>query len=143
MAIIVIDGHSRRVSKTSVVAGLIAAMPAHNWTAFKITQYGHGICSRSGEACDCAAADHSWAISEEKDRSGESDTSRFLVAGATRAWWVRTEQGRLAEAMATILRRLRVSENAILESNSLLELLRPDLYNSVLDPARADVKKLA
>src|SRR6266699_1417855 len=95
MAIVVIGGHSRSVGKTSVVAGLIAAMPAHNWTAFKITQYGHGICSRSGEACDCAAADHSWAISEEKDRSGESDTSRFLVAGATRAWWVRTEQGRL------------------------------------------------
>src|SRR5437667_5756063 len=143
MAIIVIGGHSRSVGKTSVVAGLIAAMPAHNWTAFKITQYGHGICSRSGEACDCAAADHSWAISEEKDRSGESDTSRFLVAGATRAWWVRTEQGRLAEAMPTILRRLRESENAILEPNSLLKFLRPDLYITVLDPATADFKKSA
>src|SRR5438445_13461277 len=93
MAIIVIGGHSRSVGKTSVVAGLIAALPAYNWTAFKVTQYGHGICSRSGQACDCAVADHSWAISEEKDRSGESDSSRFLVAGATRAWWVRTEQG--------------------------------------------------
>src|SRR5438270_1286895 len=143
MAIVVIGGHSRSVGKTSVVAGLIAAMPAHNWTAFKITQYGHGICSRSGEACDCAAADHSWAISEEKDRSGESDSSRILVAGATRAWWVRTEQGRLAEAMPTILRRLRESENAILESNSLLKFLRPDLYLTILNPATADFKKSA
>jgi len=122
---------------------LIAALPAYNWTAFKVTQYGHGICSRSAQACDCAVADHSWAISEEKDRSGESDTSRFLVAGATRAWWVRTEQGRLAEAMPTILRRLRESENAILESNSLLKFLRPDLYITVLDPATADFKKSA
>ena len=143
MAIIVIGGHSRSVGKTSVVTGLIAAMPAHNWTAFKITQYGHGICSRSGEACDCAAADHSWAISEEKDRSGESDTSRFLVAGATRAWWVRTEQGRLADAMASIHRRLEESQNAILESNSLLKFLRPDLYITVLDPATPDFKKSA
>ena len=143
MAIIVIGGHSRSVGKTSVVAGLIAALPAYNWTAFKVTQYGHGICSRSGQACDCAVADHSWAISEEKDRSGESDSSRFLVAGATRAWWVRTEQGRLAEAMPTILRRLRESENAILESNSLLKFLRPDLYITVLDPATADFKKSA
>ena len=143
MAIIVIGGHSRSVGKTSVVAGLIAALPAYNWTAFKVTQYGHGICSRSGQACDCAVADHSWAISEEKDRSGESDSSRFLVAGATRAWWVRTEQGRLADAMASIHRRLEESQNAILESNSLLKFLRPDLYITVLDPATPDFKKSA
>ena len=64
MAIIVIGGHSRSVGKTSVVAGLISALPEFNWTAVKITQYGHGICSANGKACDCATADHSWAISE-------------------------------------------------------------------------------
>src|SRR5882762_5574599 len=92
MAIVVIGGHSRSVGKTSVVAGLIAALPELRWTALKITQYGHGICSANGEACDCATSDHSWAISEERDRSGESDTSRFLVAGALRALWVRIQQ---------------------------------------------------
>src|SRR6266699_7139787 len=143
MAIVVIGGHSRSVGKTSVVAGLIAAMPAHNWTAFKITQYGHGICSRSGEACDCAAADHNWAISEEKDRSGESDTSRFLVAGATRALWVRTEQGRLAEAMPALRQRMAAADNVIVEWNSVLKFLRPDLYLTVLDPATADFKDSA
>ncbi len=143
MALIVIGGHSRSLGKTSVVAGLIAALPEYNWTAFKITQYGHGICSRNGEACHCANDDHSWAISEEHDRSGESDSSRFLAAGAVRAWWVRTEQGRLAEAMPAIRRMLQESENAILESNSILKFLRPDLYLTVLDPATADFKKSA
>src|SRR5437879_12634554 len=99
MAIVVIGGHSRNVGKTSVVAGLISALREFGWTAIKITQYGHGICSANGEACDCATGDHSWAISEERDRSGESDTSRFLVAGAVQAFCVRTEQGRWAEAM--------------------------------------------
>jgi hypothetical protein len=74
MPILVIGGHSRSVGKTSVVVGLIAALPGFHWTALKITQYGHGVCSANGEACDCATADHSWAVSEEKDRSGESDT---------------------------------------------------------------------
>jgi hypothetical protein len=143
MAIVVIGGHSRSVGKTSVVAGLIAALPACRWTALKITQYGHGVCSLNGESCHCATDDHSWAISEEKDRSGESDTSRFLVAGAARAWWVRTEQGRLAEAMPTIRRRLAESENVILESNSILKFVRPDLYLTVLDPATADFKRSA
>lgn len=143
MPLIVIGGHSRNVGKTSVVAGLIAALPEYNWTAMKITQYGHGVCSLNGQSCHCATDDHTWAISEEKDRSGESDTSRFLVAGAARVWWVRTEQGRLAEAMPTIRRRLEDAKNVILESNSILKFVRPDLYLTVLDPANADFKKSA
>ena len=143
MALIVIGGHSRSVGKTSVVAGLIAALPEYHWTALKITLYGHGVCSMDGEPCHCATDDHSWAISEELDRSGESDTARFLAAGAAQAWWVRTEQGRLAEAMPAVRGKLAASENAILESNSILKFLRPDLYLTVLDPATADFKKSA
>src|SRR5690349_7428792 len=115
MAIIVIGGHSRNVGKTSVVAGLIAALPAYSWTAFKVTQFGHGRCSLNGKPCHCATADHTWAISEEKNRSGKSDSSRFQVAGAKRSYWVRTEQGRLADAIRAISRRIAESENAILE----------------------------
>ncbi|HLV87411.1 MAG TPA: hypothetical protein VKV39_10570 [Candidatus Sulfotelmatobacter sp.] len=143
MALVVIGGHSRSVGKTSVVAGLISALPEFTWVAAKITQYGHGVCSVNGAACDCATADHSWAISEERDRSGESDTSRFLAAGAIRSLWVRTEQGRLAEAMPELRRRIAGAQNVIMESNSILKFLRPDLYLTVLDPATADFKSSA
>jgi hypothetical protein len=143
MAIIVIGGHSRSVGKTSVVAGLISALREFDWTAVKITQYGHGVCSANGEPCDCATADHSWAISEERERSGESDTSRFLVAGAVQALWARSEQGRLAEAMPALRRRLQSARNVIIESNSVLKFLRPDLYLTVLDPSTEDFKDSA
>lgn len=143
MAIVVIGGHSRSVGKTSVVAGLISALREYDWTAVKITQYGHGVCSANGAPCDCATADHTWAITEENNRSGESDTSRFLVAGAVRALWVRTEQGRLAEAMPVLRQRIEKSRNVILESNSVLKFLRPDLYLTVLDPSTEDFKKSA
>ncbi|MGB8947456.1 MAG: hypothetical protein WCC05_00475 [Candidatus Sulfotelmatobacter sp.] len=143
MAIVVIGGHSRSVGKTSVVAGLISALREYDWTAVKITQYGHGVCSANGAPCDCATDDHSWAISEEKDRSGESDTSRFLVAGAARALWVRTEQGRLAEAMPALRQRLEQARHVMVESNSVLKFLRPDLYLTVLDPGTEDFKTSA
>jgi hypothetical protein len=143
MALIVIGGHSRSVGKTSIVAGLIAALREFDWTAVKITQYGHGVCSANGEPCDCATNDHSWAISEERDRSGESDTSRFLVAGASRALWVRTEQGRLSEAMPALRQRIAGAAHVIIESNSVLKFLRPDLYLTVLDPATSDFKNSA
>lgn len=140
MSIVVIGGNSRSVGKTSVVAGLISALPEYNWTAFKITQYGHGICSLNGKQCQCATDDHNWAITEEKDRSGKSDTSRFLLAGASRVWWVRTEQGRLAQAMPTVRQRLAEAQNVIIESNSVLSFLNPDLYLTVLDTGIADFK---
>jgi hypothetical protein len=143
VAIVVIGGHSRSVGKTSVVAGLISALREYDWTAVKITQYGHGVCSANGVPCDCATADHTWAITEEKDRVGESDTSRFLVAGAVRALWVRTEQGRLAEAMPGLRQRLEQSRNVMVESNSVLKFLRPDLYLTVLDPGTEDFKTSA
>jgi len=143
MPILVIGGHSRSVGKTSVVAGLIAALPNFHWIALKITQYGHGVCSANGEACDCATADHSWAVSEEKNRTGESDTSRFLIAGADHSWWARTEQGHLAEAMPRIRKILATTQNAIIESNSILRFLKPDLYLTVLDPAIRDFKASA
>lgn len=143
MAILIVGGHSRSVGKTSVVAGLIAALPDFRWTAMKVTQHGHDICSADGEPCECAIGQHEWAISEEADRFGKSDTSRFLLAGATRSLWVRTQQGRLAEAMPAIRSRIAGVHNLIVESNSILKFLQPDLYLTVLDPGTEDFKTSA
>jgi hypothetical protein len=143
MAVVVIGGHSRNVGKTSVVAGLIVAMPELHWTALKITQYGHNVCAANGESCDCATADHSHAITEERDRTGDTDTSRFLVAGADRVFWVRTRVGELAPAVPKIRQIIETSANVIVESNSIMKFVRPDLYLTVLDPANQDFKDSA
>ncbi|MGC8549964.1 MAG: hypothetical protein ACP5M4_09715 [Acidobacteriaceae bacterium] len=143
MAVVVVGGHSRDVGKTSVVAGLIAAMPEMRWTAMKITQYGHGFCSADGKPCDCETADHSLAVTVERDGAAGTDTSRFVAAGAARCLWVRTRVGMLGEAMPRIRRELEAAENAIIESNSVMRFLRPDLYLSVMDGGTADFKDSA
>lgn len=141
MALVVVGGHSRSVGKTSVVAGLITALPEYHWTALKITQFGHGICSADGKPCDCDTGDdHFRALSDERDRSGRTDTSRFLVAGADRSIWVRTRQGRLSEAIPDIQRKIAGAENVIMESNSIVRFLKPDIYLTVLDAATRDFK---
>jgi hypothetical protein len=147
MAIVVVGGHTRNIGKTSVVAGLIAGLPELRWTAVKITQFGHGVCSANGEPCDCETADHTIAVSEERQRNSGTDSSRYLAAGAERSFWVRTRQGQLAEAMPRVRRLLEEVEkyggNVILESNSVLRFLKPDLSLSVLDPAVSDFKESA
>jgi hypothetical protein len=143
MAIVVVGGHSRSVGKTSVVASLIARLPERNWTACKITQFGHGFCSANGEPCDCQTDEHTIAISAERDPDTGTDSARFLAAGARRSLWVRTRIGSLADAMPRIRKEIEASENIIFESNSLLQFLRPDLYLTVLDHTTADFKDSA
>ncbi len=143
MAIVVVGGHTRNIGKTSVMEAILRAMPEQQWTALKITQYGHGICSANGEPCDCVTADHSLAVSEEHDPVSGTDTSRYLAVGAVRSVWVRTQQGMLAEAMPRVRKELAAAKNALVESNSVLQFLKPDIYLAVLDPANADFKPTA
>jgi molybdopterin-guanine dinucleotide biosynthesis protein len=143
MPLVVVGGHTRNIGKTSVVAGLIAALPDRHWTAIKITQFGHNICSANGEPCDCETADHTTAISEERSRTSGTDSARYLAAGAQRSLWVRTRQGQLAEAMPRLRALIAETENIIIESNSVLRFLRPDIFITVLDPSIADFKPSA
>lgn len=143
MRTLVVGGHSRNIGKTSLGVDLIRAFPEAHWTAVKITQFGHGVCSVNGAQCGCAPDEHTVSLDEERDRSNRTDSSRFLVAGAARAYWLRAKQGRLAEAMPLLRDALAGAENALLESNTVLHFLKPDLYLAVLDPAQADFKESA
>ncbi|MGH9813757.1 MAG: hypothetical protein ACRD4T_11540, partial [Candidatus Acidiferrales bacterium] len=120
MALLVIGGHTRNIGKTQLVVEIIRAFPEAAWTAVKITQFGHGVCSLNGESCHCALDEHTFAVEEERDAGGQSDTSRFLAAGARWSIWARTKQGRLAEALPALREQLAGAQNVILESNSVL-----------------------
>ena len=143
MAIVVVGGNTRNIGKTSVVAALIARLPEFRWTAFKITQFGHGFCTADGRPCACQTDESCVAVNPELDPATGTDTSRFLQAGADRVFWVRTRIGRLADAMPRIRQEIAASPNAILESNSILEFLQPDLYLTVINPAVPDFKQSA
>jgi hypothetical protein len=148
--VIVVGGHTRSIGKTQLVCDLIAAFPKENWIAGKITQYGHGVCAQNGENCDCAPDEHVCAISWEK-RPSDTDSGRFLAAGACRSFWLRTKQGFLAEGMPLLRKALNDPQDSnqggparvILESNTLLQFLKPSLYLMVLDASKGDFKDSA
>ena len=151
--LIAVGGHTRSIGKTQLVCDLIAALPEAHWLAGKITQYGHGVCAQNGRDCDCAPTEHVVALDWEAPSASEADSARFLRAGADRAFWLRTKQGYLAEGMPLLREALesgtrgRQKEhdglNVIVESNSLLQFVRPSLYVTVLDSAREDFKESA
>jgi hypothetical protein len=141
--LIVVGGQCRKVGKTALMVDLIRAFPGARWTAVKITPYIEVGCPVHGSSCKCAPKRHTFAIREEKDRSGESDSSRFLVAGAKRAFWVQTKEGRVADALAPLAEKLSKAGNVIVESDAIVKFWKPDLYLIVLDPRRDDFKDSA
>lgn len=136
MAIVVIGGQSKDVGKTSVVCALMAAMPERRWTAIKVSRHDAG--SAHGERDEQAVA-----VAEEHDSTANTDSSRYLAAGAARSLWVRTGAAPMADAVPRILAAMDGAENVILESNSVVGRLQPDLYAIVVNPAVADFKASA
>jgi len=143
MNLVVVGGHTRNIGKTSVMAALIREFAPLGWTAVKITQYGHGVCSHDGHACQCAPEEHPFALTEERDPRDRSDTSRYLAAGARRSLWLRARQGQLGPAVPLLKRKLQRASWVVIESNSILEFVDPLLYLIVIDSSRADFKSSA
>jgi len=143
--LIVVGGHTRSIGKTQLVCDVIRAFPRTEWIAGKVTQYGHGVCAQNGENCDCAL---DW---ETRGDTG-ADSARFLAAGAKRSFWLRTKQGYLAEGLPLLREALdEIAQEAsgsanravIVESNSLMQFVKPSLYFAVIDPLKDDFKKSA
>ncbi len=143
MKTVVVGGHTRNIGKTSVMVGLIGGLRGLNWTAVKITQYGHGVCSHDGEPCGCVPTEHPFMLTEEQDAHGRGDTCRYLAAGARRSLWLRAREGQLGEAFPFLEEALGGDDYVIIESNSILEFLTPVVYLAVLDSSALDFKDSA
>ncbi len=150
--LIVVGGHTRSIGKTQLVCDVIRAFPRVTWIAGKITQYGHGVCAQNGENCDCAPLEHVCAFDWEETAQSGTDSARFLEAGAKRSFWLRTKQGFLAEGMPLLRKALQEIQQEsdpgemkalIVESNSLLQFVKPSLYFAVIDPFKEDFKESA
>jgi len=142
MKLVVVGGHSRKVGKTLVVAGIIRGLRSLDWTAVKITPHFHGFEPlEKREAAE--TAERGFLLTEERDPAAGRDTARYLAAGARRAWLLRVQPGGLPEALPALKQALGTARFLIIESNSILNLLKPAVAVFVLAKARPDIKSSA
>jgi len=140
MRLVVVGGQGRKVGKTSVIAGLIRGLKTLAWTAVKISHHAGDTGAGGAPLADDLPAHLDFLLSEERDREGRGDTALYLAAGARRALWLRTRGGGLARALPGLLEALEGDEHVIVESNSLLGFLKPDVFLMVIDQSEGDVK---
>ena len=132
---IVVGGQAKDVGKTMLVCNVIATFAELRWTAVKISDHQHDV-----SGCKLVAEGSGWRILEQVTRDQDSDTGRYLGAGATRALLVQADENAIGEAAAAL--PPFVSGNLIVESNRAVEFLSPALFLLVVD-AESDFKPSA
>jgi molybdopterin-guanine dinucleotide biosynthesis protein len=130
MPVITVSGHSRKVGKTSITEGLIAALPEYGWTALKTSSHRH-----SGDPSE------NYTVIEETSSAGANDTSRFLKAGARRAFRIQAE--RMEAAILAVLAIIRETPYVIIEGNRILDFIPADFSILVINSGVAEFKKSA
>jgi hypothetical protein len=119
--VLVIGGSGKDVGKTSLVCAVISALAEFDWTVVKIT--GHDYAAGIGEGDE--VSDTGLAIREETRAGEETDTARYLTAGARRALLVtRVGEGIPVEEIRNALGSHR---NVIFESNRIVDAVKPDV----------------
>jgi hypothetical protein len=122
--VLVVGGSGRKAGKTSVITALIRAFPSARWVALKVTPH-HPV---SG-----------WKL--EQAKAGEGDSGRYLAAGAAESWYLRCTAETLRDAMPAVRDLIDRAPNTIIESNTILDYLAPDLYIGVAGAAGAEFKE--
>ena len=120
MAIIVVGGSGKSVGKTSLVCGIIRALPEFRWMAVKVTNHSHGL---------------EQPIFEDKIAGTGTDTARYLAAGAKRAFLISAGEPDLERLLADVREMAEPGAHWTFESNRILKFLRPDVFLAVDDPA--------
>jgi hypothetical protein len=142
MKLVVVGGHARKAGKTLVVSGIIRGLKSLDWTAVKITPHFHGVEPIEKSAAAQAAA-RGFQLTEEKNPLARGDTGRYLAAGARRALLLRVQPGSMPEALPALRRALGSARFVIMESNSILNHLKPAAFVFVLAGARRGIKASA
>ncbi len=139
MAIIVVGGSGRGAGKTALVCGLIAALPELRWNAVKISVHEPArevrsslrpIASVAGDAAGDSSRNRIW---EETCRVEDTDTGRYLTAGAARAFLAmpptigEPPEPQLGDLLDDLWPNFGRGSNFIFESNSVVHHVRANV----------------
>jgi hypothetical protein len=134
--LILVGATGRNSGKTNAACALIERLKKYfEITALKVTTADHsgaGGCQRGEEGCGACTFTEPFVLQEELELQSGSDTSRFLVAGAGRVFWLRACRETMAEGYRAFLAQLAATDQTrqviVAESNSLREVVRPGFF---------------
>lgn len=140
-----IGAAARNAGKTQFASEVLRRYAKANpLAAIKVTPVDNLTqgCPRGAESCGvCEEMTGKYVITEESSRSGEKDTSRLLIAGASKVLWLRSVRDALADGVDAVLRQIPAGTGIICESNSSRTIVEPGLFLVLKRKGEARVKE--
>ncbi len=144
---LLIGSAGRNSGKTELACRLLRHFGSNRQiTAIKVTTIHHSTdcCPRGGEGCGvCDSMDQPYVLTEETDLTLPKDTSRLLVNGASRVFWLKVHEAELRRGVEALTRVMPKGEPSICESNSLRLEAVPDLFLIVRHSSQLSLKPSA
>ena len=142
-----VGASGRSAGKTQFACSLIRKFSLQgNVTGLKVTAVGDAEsgCPRGQGGCGvCSELKGHYSITEETDSLSDKDTSRMLASGAGRVFWLRVLKTHLAEGISEFMDIVGRGEVLVCESNSLREVVEPDVFIMIEGSDVKDIKASA
>jgi len=125
--IVAVSGFSSNVGKSTLVCELLSRLSG--WEAIKLTRGHYRSCGRDPEACcvsDLIGDEPIVRSGRDGNYEAGKDTGRFWDAGAVNVHWVIANDEQVRPGIDEALSRVQ-TEGVIIEGNSFLEFVSPDL----------------
>ncbi len=125
--VVAVSGFSSNVGKTTLVCVLLRALPG--WEAIKLTRGHYRSCGRDPAGCcvsDLLRDEPVVRSGREANYQVGKDTGRFWDAGAANVHWVIVKDDQVESGINEALARVK-SDGVIIEGNSFLDYVKPDL----------------
>lgn len=124
--LLIVTGNARNVGKTTLVDAIIRKFAEqYKIIGLKVSTLRPGEDRFHGN--HPVEQPQRYFIEEETDRSGSSDTSRMLLAGACRAWYVRAQGEYLEKALSEFLTIAPSDALIVAESRALRAIAEPSV----------------
>lgn len=144
--IITISGAHSGSGKTTLIEDLLRSLKG--WSALKVTlTHRKGACPVHKRCHTCDELDSGFSIVRDKKiiQAKGKDTFRFHQAGAKKVLWLRSSPEALEPGIKQALSLFKKAKGLIIETNSALRYLKPDLAimvkrkDSVLKPSAREI----
>lgn len=139
LSVVVVAGVTSGAGKTSLAEALVGILSRRERTAAAKITVTHGElgCPHGGKGCDvCGSLGGNFQVITREDVISQSgtDTARLLIAGASKVLWAIAREQFVSDAWGEMKALMKGSRCAVVESNTLALVIKPQLTLMLVDP---------
>jgi len=135
--LLAVGATNRNLGKTEFICQLIKEFSHESIIALKIKTFYPGDKQSHGKGSGFSG---DYLVRKENDKTGLDDSKRFLKAGATSVYYIKSRIQDLEKAINEVKSKFPVSQLFIAESNSLLEYYQPGISIMIQGPDISNYK---